>query len=93
MQFLNGATLLGTVSNSMDGSTAALFAASSDTPITSVVLTVAGNANLPNGTDPAVAQLRYALTPAGVPEPAAMITCAAGFALLAGLRRFRASRN
>jgi len=93
VEFKNGATSLGILNNSMDGSTAALFAASSSTPITSVVVTIAGNANLPTGTDPAIAQLRYALAPTGVPEPAAMFTFAGGFALLVGLRRYRFSRN
>jgi len=93
VEFKNGGTSLGVLNNSMDGSTAALFAASSSTPITSVVVTIAGNANLPGGTDPAIAQLRYALTPTAVPEPAAMFTFAGGFVLLAGLRRYRSSRN
>jgi hypothetical protein len=60
---------LGTVNNSLDGSTAALFAATSSTPITSVKLTIDGNANDPAGTDPGIAQIRYALAaPQGVPE-------------------------
>src|SRR6478609_811764 len=69
VEFKNGGASLGTINNSMDGSTAALFAATSSTPITSVVVTIGGNANLPGGTDPAIAQLRYALAPTGVPEP------------------------
>jgi hypothetical protein len=70
LDFFNGVTLLGSVSNSLDGSTAALFAASSTTPITSVTLTISGNANDPAGTDPGIAQLRYALAaaPQSVPE-------------------------
>jgi hypothetical protein len=93
MEFLNGVTSLGVLNNSLDGSTAALFAASSTTPITSVILTIAGNVNLPDGTDPAIAQVRYALDVAAVPEPATLLTFASGFALLIGFRRLRSARN
>ncbi len=61
LDFYNGATLLGTVSHDLDGVTSALFAASSMTPITSATLTVHGNMNAPQGTDPGIAQFRYAL--------------------------------
>jgi len=88
VQFFNGATSLGTLIDSMDGSTAELFAAMSTTPITSVIVTISGNSNLPAGTDPAIAQVRYNLAATAVPEPAVMFTGAAGLALLAGLRRY-----
>jgi hypothetical protein len=84
LDFFSGATLLGTVSNSLDGSTAALFAASSTMPITSVTLTIGGNAADPAGTDPGIAQIRYAL----VPEPSTWLMVAIGLALLT-VRRFR----
>lgn len=92
LQYMNGVTVLGTLNNSLDGSTAALFAASSTTPITSVILTVSGNSNFSGGTDPAIAQLRYALASTALPEPDSFLTVAAGFALLAGLHRFRSTR-
>ncbi len=88
--FFNNGTLLGSINNSLDGSTGALFAASSTTPITSVVLTIGGNQADPAGTDPAIAQLRYALA---APEPATASVFAGGLALLIGLRRFRSVRS
>jgi hypothetical protein len=88
LDFFSGVTLLGTVSNTIDGSSAALFAASSTMPITSVTLTVSGNAADPAGTDPGIAQLRYAL----VPEPSTWLMVAIGLALLA-VRRFRYARK
>ena len=89
LDFFNGLTLLGTVSRTIDGTSAALFAASSTTPITSVTLTVHGNSNVPEGVDPGIAQIRYA---AAVPEPTTWLLVAAGFGLL-GLRRFRFYRS
>jgi len=61
LDFFNGVTPLGTVSNDLTGFGAALFAASATTPITSVTLTIQGNAQDPAGTDPGIAQIRYAL--------------------------------
>ncbi len=92
MVFYNGATQLGTLSNTIDGSSAALFAASSTTPITSVVLTVEGNLADPAGTDPGIAQVRYALTPEGVPEPATWSMGAMALGLLM-VRRFRSMKK
>jgi hypothetical protein len=80
LDFFNGVTVLGTVNNTIDGSSAALFAASSTMPITSVTLTVGGNAADPAATDPGIAQVRYALQP--VPEPATWLMVAIGLALL-----------
>jgi hypothetical protein len=91
--FFNGATTLGSINRSLDGVTAALFAASSTTPITSVRLTIGGNATDPAGTDPGIAQLRYALATQAIPEPATAFVFAGGLALLIGLRRFRTVRN
>lgn len=88
--FYNGATLLGTITNSMDGSTAALFAASSTTPITSVNITIDGNTNYPPGTDPAMAEFRYALA---APEPGTMFAMVAGLGILLGVKRIRSARS
>jgi hypothetical protein len=88
--FYDGTTLLGTISNSMDGSTAALFAASSTAPITSVNITIAGNSNYPPGTDPAMAQFRYTLA---TPEPGTMLGLATGLGMLLGLKRIRRARS
>jgi len=90
--FYNGGTELGFITDSLDGSFAELFAASSDTPITSVLLAIGGNAALPEGTDFGIAQLRYALAPGAVPEPATWLMGFAGLAFLAA-RRFRFARN
>jgi hypothetical protein len=88
--FYNGATLLGTIVNSMDGSTAALFAANSTTPITSVNITIAGNSNFPPGTDPAMAEFRYTVA---APEPGTMFGLATGLGMLLGLKRIRSARS
>jgi hypothetical protein len=94
LAYFNASTLLGTLSNSLDGSTAALFAASSSVPITSVVLTVGGNVNLPAGTDPDIAQLRYALAPSSsVPEPGVWLLFSTGLAFIFLFRRSRYARN
>jgi len=91
--FYNGATELGSVTDQLDGSSAELFAASSDTPITSVLLRVDGNATLPEGIDFGIAQLRYSLAaPAAVPEPGTWLMGVAGIAFLA-VRRFRSARS
>jgi hypothetical protein len=95
LDFFNGVMLLGTVSNSLDGSTAALFAASSSAPITSVTLTIEGNANDPAGTDPAIAQIRYALAGSqSVPEggPSIWLVVITVIALLV-VHRFRYARS
>jgi hypothetical protein len=95
LDFFNGVTPLGTVSNTLDGTTAALFAASSMTPITSVTLTVHGNAAAQQGVDPGIAQIRYALAaPQSVPEggPSTWLTIATVLALLI-VHRFRYARN
>jgi hypothetical protein len=89
LDFFNGVTPLGTVSNNLTGFGAALFAASSTTPITSVTLTIDGNAQDPAGTDPGIAQIRYALP---VPEPSTWIMVATGLALLT-VHRFRYTRK
>jgi hypothetical protein len=95
LQYYNNATLLGSVDKVLNGETSSLFAASSGTPITSVVLTVGASSGgtkpgLP-GADPGIAQLRYALAGREVvtPEPATMLTCGGMLVLLAGLRRLR----
>jgi hypothetical protein len=94
LDFFNGGTLLGTVSNTLDGSGAALFAASSMTPITSVTLTISGNAQVPTGTDPGIAQLRYALATQSVPEggPSTWLMVVTTLALFT-VHRFRYARN
>jgi hypothetical protein len=94
MVFFNGVTQLGTLNNTIDGFSAALFAASSTTPITSVVLSIGGTLNDPAGTDPGIAQVRYALAaPAGVPEPATWSMMSAAVLGLLMVRRFRYARN
>lgn len=76
--FFNGATNIGSIQLSPDGSVGALlFAASSSTPITSVNITAVG-------TDFAVADLRYALAS---PEPNTWIALATGLALFGYSRR------
>ncbi|MEY2538015.1 MAG: hypothetical protein QOG67_1755 [Verrucomicrobiota bacterium] len=95
LDFFNGATLLGTVSNDLTGFGAALFAASSMTPITSVTLTIEGNSEDPAGTDPGIAQIRYALAaPQSVPEggPSTWLIVATVLALFT-VHRFRYARN
>ncbi len=63
--FMNGATTLGTVTRSPDGSSGSLlFAATSSTPITSVVITATSGGN-----GYAVAQFRYSATTPSVPVP------------------------
>jgi hypothetical protein len=95
LDFFSGVIPLGTVSNTLDGSSAALFAASSMTPITSVTLTVHGNSTVPEGNDPGIAQIRYALAaPQSVPEggPSTWLVVATVLALLT-VHRFRYARN
>jgi hypothetical protein len=92
LDFYNGAALLGTVSNTIDGSSAALFAGSSTTPITRVVLTISGNSADPAGTDPGIAQVRYALAATPTPEPGTLMIGAIGLALLMA-RRSRFARQ
>jgi hypothetical protein len=84
--FMSGATTLGSVTRSVNGAGGALLAAASTTtPITSVVLTIPAGAN-----GFAIAQIRYNATPPGglstVPAPALGLPglCALGMALLAG---------
>ncbi|MFL6513901.1 MAG: hypothetical protein ACJ8M1_02635 [Chthoniobacterales bacterium] len=96
LDFFSGATLLGTVSNDLDGMTSALFAATSSTPITSVTLTIEGNSQDPAGTDPGIAQIRYALalSPQTVPEGGASIWLMAAATLgLVAVYRLRAARS
>jgi hypothetical protein len=65
------------------------------TPITSVTLTIAGNASVPEGTDPGIAQIRYALAPPqSVPEggPSTWLMVATVLALFT-VHRFRYARN
>lgn len=95
LDFFNGATPIGTVSNNLDGFTSALFAATSMTPITSVTLTIEGNSQDPAGTDPGIAQIRYALAaPQGVPEGGATICLMlTGVLTLLVVHRFRRARN
>jgi hypothetical protein len=80
--FYNGATNIGSIVLSPDGSVSALlFAASSTTPITSVDITAVG-------TDFAVANLRYSLaTGATIPEPGTWMGMMTGLGLLVALRR------
>jgi hypothetical protein len=95
LDFFSGATLIGTVSNNLDGTTSALFAATSMTPITSATLTIEGNAQDPAGTDPGMAQFRYALAAAqGVPEGGATIwLILATMLALFAVHRFRQGRR
>jgi len=91
LDFFNGVTPIGTVSYSavdpIGG--AVLFAATSMTPITSATITVEGNQNLPEGTDPGIARLRYALAaPQSVPEGGSSI----GLMVIAVLAMFAAHR-
>ena len=80
--FFNGATNLGSIQLSPDGSIGArLFAASSSTPITSIDITAVG-------TDFAIGDLRYAVAAAAVPEPGTWIGLASGLVLF-GLSRRR----
>jgi hypothetical protein len=82
--FMNGSTVLGSVTRSVNGSAGALLAAAASTPaITSVVLTVPAGAN-----GFAIAQIRYAAASpsiSAVPAPALGLPglCALGIALLA----------
>ncbi len=78
--FMDGATTLGTVTRTVAGTSGALlFAASSTTPITSVVLTVPAGAG-----GFALARLRYEGVPApAVPLPSTLILCGVGILLLA----------
>ena len=95
LTFFNGATQIGAITRSIDGASAALFAATSTTPITSAVLAVGGNQAVPEGSDPGLAQVRYALadvTPPGVPEPATCFTGLAVFGVLV-VRHFRSVRS
>jgi len=96
LTFFNGATQIGQINKNLDGATSALFAASVDgaTPlITSVVLTVAPNVQSPHGTDPGMAQFRYALASvSSTPEPATLFTCGSLLAVLFGLRSRRARK-
>lgn len=63
--FMNGATTLGTVTRSPNGASGSLlFAATSSTPITSVVITATSGGN-----GFAVAQFRYSATTPSVPVP------------------------
>lgn len=92
LTFYNGASVLGTVMYTIDGSSAMLFAASSMTPITSVLLEIAGNGPDSAGTDPGIAQLRYTLAatePTTLPEPATLLLCSGAFLALIGFRRLR----
>jgi hypothetical protein len=78
--FYNGATNIGSIVLSPDGSVSALlFAASSTTPITSVDITAVG-------TDFAVANLRYSLATT-VPEPGTWMGIMTGLGLIVALRR------
>ncbi len=80
--FLNGSTSLGTVTQSVNGNSGALlFAASTTTPITSVVITATGGGN-----GYAIGQFRYAaVAPPGVPVPGTLILSGVGILVLAGL--------
>jgi len=63
--FMNGATTLGTVTRSPDGSSGSLlFAATSSTPITGAVITATGGGN-----GYAIGQFRYSATTPGIPVP------------------------
>jgi hypothetical protein len=90
LDFFSGVTLVGSVTNMLDGSTSALFAGASMTPITSVTLTILGNAQVPEGTDPGIAQIRYALAAtSSVPDGRLPLwVVAATFVGLAMLHRF-----
>lgn len=70
--FMNGATVLGTVTRTPNGSAGALLAAASSTaPITSVVVTAAAGAG-----GFAIAQLRYGIPSVPALGPAGMVTLA-----------------
>jgi hypothetical protein len=82
--FYNGASNIGSILLTPDGSAGALlFAASSTIPITSIDITTTANP-LENGTDFAVAELRYALA---APEPNTWIALAAGLGIIGWSRR------
>jgi hypothetical protein len=82
--FYNGASNIGSIQLTPDGSAGALlFAASSTIPITSIDITTTANP-LENGTDFAVAELRYALA---APEPNTWIALVAGLGIIGWSRR------
>jgi hypothetical protein len=90
--FMNGATTLGTVTQRVHGMAGSrLFAATSTTPITSVVITPSGGNGL------AIAQLRYAAS--GTPTSTAAVPSASttslliGFASLIGVGLFQLLRG
>jgi hypothetical protein len=91
---MNGSTVLGTVTRSINGSAGALLAAATSSPaITSVVLTIPSGAN-----GFAIAQIRYAAAPvsrSAVPAPALGLPglCALGIALLAAGSLLARSQN
>ncbi len=82
--FYNGSTNIGSIQLTPDGSAGALlFAASSTIPITSIDITTTANPSA-NGTDFAVAELRYSLA---TPEPNTWIAMATGLGIIAWSRR------
>ena len=87
--FFNGATNIGSISLSPDGNPAdpgagaLLFAASSTVPITSVTITTTANPT-EDGTDFAIADLRYSLV---TPEPSTWIAMATGLGFIGWSRR------
>jgi hypothetical protein len=81
VSFMNGTTLLGSISQDVSGSYGTkLFAASTLLPITSVIIS--------SDIDFAIANLRYADSPA-VPEPASLVLFGSGILGLAGAIRRR----
>ena len=90
--FYNGATSLGTISLKVSGNGGAmLFAASSDTAFTKVVLTDTTSSGpaacaQPNCDDFAIANVRFSSNP--IPEPASLLLLGTSIAAL-GLRKLR----
>lgn len=90
LAFMNGSTTLGTITRTVDGNGGALlFAASSSTPITSVVLTAPSGAN-----GFALAQLRYGgAAPVGTPISNSALITLTGLLAIGGLSTMRRSSH
>ena len=86
-QFFNGATLIGTITQSVNGSAGArLFAALTNTDSFNRIVITSGD-----NTGFAIAQIRYGAGGPAVPEPATLLLLGSGLAGLAA--KFRKGRN